>query len=143
MDPFEETHIRSTNIRTGTLLVQFGSVQDGIYALGNANMRSIQSRRSFPILLFKTIPIPVSLTMTLSRNFQIYSATDNMCPSACAVRTESISVPIWVFKNTVHVLCQPKFDRSYGVGFFLACEDFGRMFDNSVPVCVCFLFLYF
>ena len=29
-----------------------------------------------------------------------------------------------------------------GGGIFLACEDFGRMFDNSFPACVSFfLFL--
>ena len=28
---------------------------------------------------------------------------------------------------------------SGGGGFFLACEDFGRMFDNSFPACA-FLF---
>ena len=27
------------------------------------------------------------------------------------------------------------------VGFFLACEDFGRMFDNSSPACA-FFFLF-
>ena len=28
-----------------------------------------------------------------------------------------------------------------GGGFFLACEDFGRMFDNSFPACAFFFFL--
>ena len=27
---------------------------------------------------------------------------------------------------------------SGGGGFFLACEDFGRMFDNSFPACAFF-----
>ena len=26
--------------------------------------------------------------------------------------------------------------------FFLACEDFGRMFDNSFPTCVFFCFVF-
>ena len=30
---------------------------------------------------------------------------------------------------------------SCGGGFFLACEDFGRMFDNSIPACAFFIFL--
>ena len=29
-----------------------------------------------------------------------------------------------------------------GGGFFLACEDFGRMFDHSVPACACFLLFF-
>ena len=29
-----------------------------------------------------------------------------------------------------------------GGGFFLACEDFGRMFDSSFPACA-FLFFFF
>ena len=28
----------------------------------------------------------------------------------------------------------------WGGGFFLVCEDFGRMFDNSFPACAFFLF---
>ena len=30
-----------------------------------------------------------------------------------------------------------------GGGCFLACEDFGRMFDNSFPACVVCLLLFF
>ena len=30
-----------------------------------------------------------------------------------------------------------------GGGFFLACEDFGRMFDDSFPACDFFFFLFF
>ena len=30
-----------------------------------------------------------------------------------------------------------------GGGFFLACEDFGRMFDNSFPACAVFLFFFY
>ena len=26
------------------------------------------------------------------------------------------------------------------LAFFLACENFGRMFDNSFPACSCFFF---
>ena len=29
------------------------------------------------------------------------------------------------------------------VAFFLACEDFGRMFDHSFPACAVFLFFFF
>ena len=29
-------------------------------------------------------------------------------------------------------------DGGDGGGFFLACEDFGRMFDNSFPACALF-----
>ena len=36
---------------------QFSSVQDGIYALGNADMRSTQSFRSFPNFAFDTVPM--------------------------------------------------------------------------------------
>ena len=30
-----------------------------------------------------------------------------------------------------------------GGGFFLACQDFRRMFDNSFPTCACFFFVFF
>ena len=36
---------------------QFSSVQDGIYALGKAHMRSIPSLRSFPSVAFQTVPM--------------------------------------------------------------------------------------
>ena len=29
-----------------------------------------------------------------------------------------------------------------GGGFFLACEDFARMFDNSFPACAFFFFFF-
>ena len=36
-------------------------------------------------------------------------------------------------------------DRAVGYdgGFFLACEDFGRMFDNLFPACASFFFSSF
>ena len=37
--------------------VQFSSVQDGIYALGKAQMRSTPSRRGFPHAAFETVPM--------------------------------------------------------------------------------------
>ena len=37
--------------------VQFSSVQDGIYALGKAHMRSTQSLGSFPKVAFETVPM--------------------------------------------------------------------------------------
>ena len=52
------------------VVVQFSSVQDGIYALGKAHMRSTSSLRSFPNVVFKTVPTFVSWTMTLSRAFK-------------------------------------------------------------------------
>ena len=47
-------------------LVQFSSVQDGIYALAKAHMRSTSSLRRFPNVVFETIPMFVWLTMALS-----------------------------------------------------------------------------
>ena len=38
-----------------TCKVQFSSVQDGIYALGRAHMRSTPSLRSFPNVVFETV----------------------------------------------------------------------------------------
>ena len=29
-----------------------------------------------------------------------------------------------------------------GDGFFLACEDFGRMFDHLFPACAVFVFVF-
>ena len=51
-------------------LVQFSSVQGGIYALGKAHMRSTPSRRSFSIIGFETVPVFVWLTMALPRPFK-------------------------------------------------------------------------
>ena len=47
----------------------FRSVQDDIYALGKAHMRSTPSLRSFPNVAFETVPVFVLLTMALSRPF--------------------------------------------------------------------------
>ena len=52
------------------MTVQFCSVQDGIYALGKAHMRSTPSLRSFPNVAFETVPMFVRLTMALSRPFK-------------------------------------------------------------------------
>ena len=51
-------------------IVQFSSVQDGIYALGKTHMRSTSSFRSFPNVAFGTVPMFVWLTMALSRPFK-------------------------------------------------------------------------
>ena len=51
-------------------LFQFSSVQDGIYALGKAHMRSTPSLRSFPNVAFETVPVFLWLTMALSRPFK-------------------------------------------------------------------------
>jgi len=48
----------------------FSSVQDGIYALGKAHMRSTPSLRSFPNLAFETVPVFNWLTMALSCPFK-------------------------------------------------------------------------
>ena len=40
-----------------TFRVQFSSVQDGIYALGKAHMRSTPSLSSFPKVAFETVPM--------------------------------------------------------------------------------------
>ena len=50
--------------------VQFSSVQDGIYALGIAHMRSTQSLKSFSNVAFETVPMFVWLTLALSRPFK-------------------------------------------------------------------------
>ena len=50
--------------------VQFSLVQDGIYALGKAHMRSNSSLRNFPNAAFETVAMFVGLTMALSRPFK-------------------------------------------------------------------------
>ena len=47
--------------------VQFSSVQDGIYALRKAHMRSTPSLRNFSNVTFETVPVFFWLTMALSR----------------------------------------------------------------------------
>ena len=49
---------------------QFSSVQDGIYALGKAHMRSTPSLSSFPKVAFQTVPVFARLTIALSRPFK-------------------------------------------------------------------------
>ena len=51
-------------------IMLFCSVQDGIYALGKAPMRSTPSLRSFPNLAFETVLVFVRLKMALSRPFR-------------------------------------------------------------------------
>ena len=34
------------------------------------------------------------------------------------------------------------FHQGGGGSFFLACEDFGRMFNHSFPICAFFLFFF-
>ena len=46
------------------------SVQDGIYALRKAHMRSTPSLRRFPNFALETVPVFVWLTMALSRPFK-------------------------------------------------------------------------
>ena len=53
------------------MFVSFSAVQDGIYELGKAHiMRPTPSIRSFPNVLFETVPMFVWLTMALSRPFK-------------------------------------------------------------------------
>ena len=52
--------------------VQFSSVQDGICELGKAHMRSTPSLRSFPKVVFETVPLFDSLMMALSSPFKEY-----------------------------------------------------------------------
>ena len=42
-------------------------------------------------------------------------------------------------QDTTHLIQRPC--GGGGGGFFLACENFGRMFDNSFPACAFFFFL--
>ena len=51
-------------------LVQFSSVQDGIYALRKACIRFTPSLRRFPNIAFKTVPVFVWLMIALSRPFK-------------------------------------------------------------------------
>ena len=46
------------------------SVQGGIYALGKAHIRSTPCLRSFPNVVFQTVPMFVLLAMALSRPFK-------------------------------------------------------------------------
>ena len=50
--------------------LQFSPVQDGIYALGIAHMRSTPYLESFPNVAFETVPLFVLLTMALSCPFK-------------------------------------------------------------------------
>ena len=69
------------------------------------------------------------------------SIVDGMTVSVCAqglmtftaVRKKDIYNNL-SFVSRVFTLC-----ATGGRGFFLACEDFGRMFDNSFPACTFFL----
>ena len=53
-----------------SLIEEFSSVEDCIYALQKAHMRSVPSLRSFPNVAFETVPTFTWLTMALSRLFK-------------------------------------------------------------------------
>ena len=56
-----------THLHVSHFVIEFNSVQDGIYALRKAHMRSTLSLRSFPNIAFETVPMFVWLTLALSR----------------------------------------------------------------------------
>ena len=51
------------------------SVQDGIYVFRQAHVRSTPSLRNFPNVAFETVPVFVLLTMTLSFQGRLPSAS--------------------------------------------------------------------
>ena len=57
---------QSFQIFSGSLLRTVSSVEDGIYALGKAHMRSTRSLGSFPNVAFETVAMFVWLTMAPS-----------------------------------------------------------------------------
>ena len=72
-------------------IVQFSSVQDGIYTVGKAHMCSTPSLRSFPSVAFETVPTFDRLTMTLFRPFKEYRP---------ALHCETASQKDWVLYCT-------------------------------------------
>ena len=51
-----------------------------------------------------------------------------------------IMIPLSEAECLLKGVCLEIIPSHGGGGFFLACEDLGRMFDNSFPVCVFFFF---
>ena len=53
------------NVGGAQFWFKFSSIQDGIYTLGKAHMRSTPSLRSFPNIAFETVPMFSGVTMAL------------------------------------------------------------------------------
>ena len=77
-----------TEIQTG-ILVQFSSVQDCIYSLGNDNMRSTPSLVGFPNVAVGTVTVFVWLMMTLS-SFQKRSSSASSFHASLLQATDGI-----------------------------------------------------
>ena len=59
--------------------------------------------------------------------------------SGCKINPHSaLGSAIFHFQCLDHV---PKEDNKHGSGFFLTCQDFGRMLDNSFPACT-FIYIF-
>ena len=53
----------------------------------------------------------------------------------------TVSVDLTLVRNPLRVHARKHKRQSGGGSFFLACEDFARMFPHSFPVCALFFFL--
>ena len=67
---FQITLLFSMNCSNSVWSSPVNSGQYDIYAIGKAHMRSTPSLRSFPIVVFQTVPMFVWLTMALSHPFK-------------------------------------------------------------------------
>ena len=103
----------------------FCSVQDGIYALGKAHMRSTPSLRTFPNAAYETVPVIVRLTMTLSRPFKEDLSTPISSP------------PVFFEKEKSHIYSQiyplPSclFNRSVWPSLLSLSIDYTIQTDNA------------
>ena len=94
---------------------RFNSVQDGVYALGNAHMRFTSSFRRFPNIAFDTVPMDLWLTMALSRPFKedrlahplsmslCFRRSMVRCPWLFPAGSVSCSSALQIFRDTSHL----------------------------------------
>ena len=86
-----QNRLKSEHVKYGNNnRIQFTSVQDGIYVLGNTYMCSTPYLRSFPNAAFEMVPMFVWLTMALSRPFKETGSEHTKGSKELFIRTKHV-----------------------------------------------------
>ena len=74
--------------------------------------------------------MPVIFTAVLASGVSVYVVV------FCLLSSDSLFLRIAGFSSLTDCSCVQR--STYGGGFFLTCDDFGRMFEHSFPACTFF-----
>ena len=77
------------------------------------------------------------------RNLSLPRLQTNTCKAWTAIHPSLLFLFPGLWTVECHYLCIFYSNCVVVVGFFLACEDFGRMFNNSFPACMLLLLFCF